>query len=309
MELHTGQRQITATEALKLIKTEGYKTMTSTIMKPWLNFRLWQLRRQVLHTWQKHGETSDCQRELTPQARKLASTLSRHPLLDAANRQLQRALTQDPHHHQLVCLPELASWQIALHSLPQGQQIPPHAHPNTINILLPLSGELKLVQYSLLAGTLQRNTHGKQQILPAGSHCIGLTSLDNVHGIQASNPDTLFLSIRLQMAKQTCRRNSFRMLCCKLGLLLSVIGTNNAYACDDIAPAKSNQAQARPQTIPADAPSIHQLSLKYLHGEGVPVNRKKATRLAYQAAKQGYRPSQQLYDDLLNGFYDEMTGC
>lgn len=271
---------------------------------PRLQFGLWRLRHQLQAIPPHYAETAGYQGKILCYLHKLSPVLCHDKHVQRGLTELRQRLFQHPQQYHVMQFAEDLGWKMAAHALPQGMQIPPHAHPGIFNLLLAVDGSIEVEQYSVDTLTGRRSHTPDCQVLFAGEGCVGLTALHNAHAIRAGSTGAIFLSLRLH------RSHSRAMFCqqlikalCGVGLVLSAFGSATLSACDktDRKPGIGQQSD--------EAASLYRESLQYLHGDGVPVDRDKAKSLAYTAAGQGYQPAQTLYDEIINGFYDEMTGC
>lgn len=224
------------------------------------------------------------------------------------------SLSDSPTNQRAVfILPEQAGWQVALHVLPLGENIPPHYHPDMLSALLVLDGALQVKQ--------DKDLH--RSILHKGDVSVGLPHLSNMHAIRAISPVTVFLSLRRRVPAP----KHYRKLACSALCSLGIGMATGVDACEKKPEMTMQQAhvlrsQARnveQYQVPAGIYRVmaeqgnpeaqYWLGIMYLHGYGVPMDRATATEWVRLSAWQGYVPAEQMYSDLLNGLYDEMTGC
>lgn len=281
--------------------------MHDTILSPWLRFGLWCLRHHIRQTRQRDVGSAICQGLILQHLQEeLAPTLQRDKQVQSSLTELRQRLQKQPAQHHVMQWPAYRGWKMAAHALPQGMRIPPHAHPGSLSLLLVMEGNASVEQYSLDVLTRERSHIPFRQTLAAGDGCVGLCFRHNAHAIQADGWGVLFLSLRLPDSNgyTVSWTQAFRKMW-GWGLMLAAFASTSVAAC----PTAIRDASAQPSAEATEAEALYGQSLRSLYGEGVPVDRQKAIDLAFQAAKQGHQPAQKLYDDLLNGWYDEMTGC
>lgn len=272
-----------------------------------LRVGLWWLHQQIRHTWRRMGESFACQASILRHVARLSPILQQDACLQVSLAALRQQVEQGLSQHHAIEFAPCCGWRVAAHA---GMQVSPHVHPGMISLLLVVEGSLQVEQYSLETLTRVRSLTPCCQTLYSGDACVGLLSRHNAHAIRSGSHAAIFFSLRLP-GHAPRQPTVFRQLACKslcgVGLAMSALGCASLSACDDTAREVAT-GQASDDTA-MDAAALYRESLQYLHGDGVPVDRDKAKSLAYMAAGQGYQPAQTLYDEIINGFYDEMTGC
>lgn len=282
--------------------------MDNNALPTWTTLPLWRLGKNLQRIYRQPLAPAAAHAAIHAACQRASPWLLRQ---DALHQQMP----PDSSGHGVAVIDAPAGWQMAVHTLAQGKCIPPHAHPGMASIILVMEGEIMLKQFPPAAAT-----H-----LQAGELGVGLPHFLNAHAITSTSPVARFLSLRLPLSRTKPRKRlvcwlafTFMPLpCLAFPLLACTDPPDNPLASAHQLRTQAHTEQDYQAAIRlylaaaerGEAEAQYWLSVMYLHGQGVAINRPAAREWARQSANQGYPPAQALYADILNGLYDEMTGC
>ena len=230
--------------------------------------------------------------------------------------------------------------KFSVHLMPKNTEIPMHAHPGKINLIMLEQGSLHVEQKSL--GFEYARSHGNNftRLLDQGNTCSGLPVRNNMHQLKAIADFTVFFSLRISTEipqKQNTLLKPFlkRHFPALLGYLLiplllmqnqvlaaeSIRSTNKkdvrtyyngAYSAARDRKSNIHERQAKAvrwykqSATQGNAESQYWLGMMNLKGNGVTEDNDEALKWISLSAKQGYPPAEELYQHLLKtDFYME----
>jgi hypothetical protein len=213
---------------MEYVKT-NYNVTVTRIDK----LRLNQLRRKVIKTYHKLGETDNSIDKINHLLGKFYQDFKQSMLYKTSASQVFQALQSGEYQRFNVLDDELI--KLSLHIMPPGTQIPMHAHPGMFSMILVEQGILHIRHDSWgrkapLAGTPGFSSLAENQV------SVGLPVKDNLHQIRAESGSVVFFSLRFKLKSQQpvlIQKKHYALPGIIMGLVLPFIsmgGASNAVA-------------------------------------------------------------------------------
>jgi len=179
---------------MKDLKT-NYKTVVTHIDK----LRINRLRRKVVKSYQKLGETNDSIEKINQLLGLFYEDFKRSTMYKTSINQVFQAIQRGDYQRFNVINDELV--KLSLHVMPKGAQIPMHAHPGMFSTTLVEQGILQIKHDSWgrmtpLKGIAQVSTLGENEV------SVGLPIKNNLHQICAQSDIAVFYSLRMKLKPQ-----------------------------------------------------------------------------------------------------------
>lgn len=180
-----------------------------------------RLSKQINACYSLHGETNTCIRNIENIVAAVCECK-----IDIQSLVVEAQTANNTEQHSIGRLVVSKHLKVSLHSAPYGTSLPPHKHPNAINVLIPIMGRLAVTQYN------QGRT--KSTLLEAEQHpcLVGLKHYFNQHSLRVTSPHAVFISLRLNSPSSSLAQTLKTEVIFALGLLLLPVYTSASLAND-----------------------------------------------------------------------------
>lgn len=212
---------------------EYLKTNYKTAVTPIDKLRVSHLRRKVIKSYQKLGETSDSIDKISHLLGQFYQDFKQSILYKTSASQVFQAVESGDYQRFNLINDELI--KLSLHVMPEGTQIPMHAHPGMFSATLVEQGVLQIKHDSWgrmapLKGAARVSFLGENEV------SVGLPIKNNLHQIRAQSSTVVFYSLRIKLKPQQNRlslKKKFVLPGFIMGLVLpfiSMSGTSSVLA-------------------------------------------------------------------------------